>query len=103
MNRVLVVPWSIAPTKSAMSRFLSDVESLGLLGSGQPPRLRWFLDRQEPTDQHLVRARAEEPAHDGPDDRDPEVQVSGLVLERIVEPGDVRRQAGSEVARRVDG
>src|SRR2546430_459479 len=70
MNLVLVVPWSIAPTKSAMSWFLSDVDVLGFLGRGQAAGLEWPLGRQGPPDQHLVGACAEQTADDWPDDRD---------------------------------
>src|SRR3954451_5167743 len=106
MKRVLVVPWSTAPTKSAMkvSPFLSfggsgvlerrvarNATRLGLLGG------------QETGDQGLVQPGAEDAADDRADDGHPEVQTAVLVAEGGAVPGEERGEARAEVTCRVDG
>src|SRR5262245_14597630 len=70
MERVLVVPWSTAPTKSAM-RCLHT-----LARGGDLPGLLRCLGRQEPPDECLVQTGADDAADDRCDDRYPEIQVS---------------------------
>src|SRR3954452_22072683 len=99
MKRVLVVPWSTAPTKSATGR-------LHFLVSGRrrdPARLlRLRRGRQESRDQELVQAGAGHAADQGPDDRNPEIGIPGLVAERTAVAGEEAGESRTEVAGRVD-
>src|SRR5690349_11837156 len=65
MKRVLVVPWSTAPTKSVMSTLLLSA----LLGARHPADLLLGLERQDPADECLVEPGAQHAAdqrrHDG--------------------------------------
>src|SRR5690349_25157186 len=99
MKRVLVVPWSTAPTKSATG-------CLHFLVSGRrgnPARLlRLARGRQEPRDQVLVQPGAYYTADDGRDDRYPEIEIPGLVAESIAIAGEEAGESRAEVAGRVD-
>src|SRR5689334_291298 len=88
MNRVLVVPWSMAPTKSAMcvaplrcgSDGLGRLGAVGLRladGDGLPLRLG-----QEPLHGVLEQRPADQAAHQRSHDRQPEVEGPVLVVER---------------------
>src|SRR6266568_5066625 len=83
MNLVLVVPWSTAPTKSAMVRLFSSLTSGSrfelLGGGGHFTRFLWAGRRQEPADQELVRGHADDAADDRTDDRYPEIEIVVLV------------------------
>src|SRR5690348_6787973 len=100
MKRVLVVPWSTAPTKSAIACL--HVVFGGLLG--QPS---WLLGTagaqpgQEPADQPLVQAGAEHTADDGRHDRDPEIEIPGLIAECAAVARQEAGESRTEVTRRV--
>src|SRR5690349_10552585 len=96
MKRVLVVPWSTAPTKSAMV-VSSDV--LAGLGHGD----RFPFGGQEAFDHVAEDGAADDAADDRRDDRQPPIGLAVLVDPGGRVPGDVRREPGPEVAGRVDG
>src|SRR3954469_3983757 len=75
MKRVLVVPWSTAPTKSATTC----LHGFGCLLGGDAAGLRLAGDGQDPADQPLVQPGAEHAADDRGHDRNPEVQITGLI------------------------
>src|SRR5690348_2109113 len=99
MKRVLVVPWSTAPTKSATG-------CLHFLVSGRgryPARLlRSAGTWQESRDHDLVQAGADHAADDGSDDRDPEIEIPGLIAERTAVAGEETGESRAEVTGRVD-
>src|ERR1043165_8719034 len=99
MNRVLVVPWSMAPTKSGIGfpRFDGGVQ----VSFGQAAGFGG-LRRQEPPDEHLVEAGAHETTDDGRDDRDPEIQVPVLISHCSTVASDERGEPRAEVTGRVD-
>src|SRR5690348_11915004 len=99
MNRVLVVPWSIAPTKSGIGspRFHGGVK----VALRQTARLGG-LRRQEPADEHLVQTGADQATDDRGDDRNPEVQGPVLVAHRPTVAGEELGNARPEVAGGVD-
>src|ERR1700742_798314 len=96
MKRVLVVPWSTAPTKSATADYLRVFEGRKLA------RFLGCVGREEAGHEDLVEPGAGDPTDDGGDDRDPEVDMAVLVLECPVIAGDELGQARSEVTGRVD-
>src|SRR6266700_3564987 len=92
MNRVPVVPWSTAAAYFAMFR------SSGL-GLGDAP------GHQDTLDEEVVHQDPEHPAHEGTDDRDPEVVAEPVAIARqgrLAPAGDGGEQPRAEVAGRVD-
>src|SRR5436190_9595038 len=96
MKRLLVVPWSTAPTKSAM---VVSSEVVGGLGHGDGFRL---AVGQEAFDHVAEDRAADDPADDRRDDRQPPVRDAVLVDPGGRVPGDERREPGPEVTGGVD-
>src|SRR5690349_11020934 len=98
MKRVLVVPWSTAPTKSATVR-LHILDTV--VRRRNPAHFLGLVRRQESSDQILVQTGADHTTDDRSHDRYPEVEIAGLISERILVPGEEAGQTRPEVTGRV--
>src|SRR4051794_19638710 len=91
MNLELVVPWSMAPTKSAMVTPLvcarwegsgaTDDSGLRVAALGSCARLQLLVGGEVGADAVLVEAAADQATDERADDRDPPVHVAVLVSE----------------------